>query len=474
MRVAGKAWGEGLITRHALLLSLATTLASQACDFDFLKGFNPFGTRGGPGTSSPACKPPTTLTVSPANALVEVGRGVALRTALDTVSTCPLLWVSSDTAVAVVSFTHPATHGTVAVVGVGPGNATVTAATSDRTAAATISVVAPTTAFVAVSASSGHTCALASDGSTYCWGDEWATAPVRVPGDVGFASLSGGRSWSCGLSSEGVAYCWGPISPWGGPPGGEPVRVGEGLVFVSLDAGRGNHVCALTAAGAAWCWEVGYLGDFILPMVPELVGSGPVFSNVTAGGTHSCGLTPQGAAYCWGSNYNGQLGIGVADTVFHAAPVSVAGGLSFRQVSAGVEHTCGITLSGAAYCWGRNNRGQLGAGDTLPTQWPRAVARGVTFASVSASEDNTCGISTSGDGYCWGLDGSTWTTTKTDQLWPVKVDFPLRWRTLSAGLLHACGLADDRVVYCWGLGTHGQLGVPLSSSPTPVRVAGQP
>jgi alpha-tubulin suppressor-like RCC1 family protein len=43
-------------------------------------------------------------------------------------------------------------------------------------------------------------------------------------------------------------------------------------------------------------------------------------------------------------------------------PVLVAGGLTFRQLSAGYYHTCGITTQNALYCWGSNQDGQLGIG----------------------------------------------------------------------------------------------------------------
>jgi alpha-tubulin suppressor-like RCC1 family protein len=43
-------------------------------------------------------------------------------------------------------------------------------------------------------------------------------------------------------------------------------------------------------------------------------------------------------------------------------PVAVGGGLRFVAVNAGTTSACGVTSSGAAYCWGDNGRGQLGAG----------------------------------------------------------------------------------------------------------------
>jgi len=84
-----------------------------------------------------------------------------------------------------------------------------------------------------------------------------------------------------------------------------------------------------------------------------------------------------GAAYCWGYNAYGQLGDGT--TTDRLVPTPVAGGLTFAAVSAGpivpfYGHTCGVTTSGTAYCWGDNFRGELGDGTTTQRLVPTAVA----------------------------------------------------------------------------------------------------
>lgn len=79
----------------------------------------------------------------------------------------------------------------------------------------------------------------------------------------------------------------------------------------------------------------------------------------------TCGVTTSGAGYCWATGWlgDGKLSAGTP------TPVAVAGGLTFAMVSAGNFHACGVTISGVAYCWGENFSGQIGTGTFLaPTE----------------------------------------------------------------------------------------------------------
>src|SRR5262245_46374149 len=136
------------------------------------------------------------------------------------------------------------------------------------------------------------------------------------------------------------------------------------------------------------------------------------FRQVSAGGSHTCGVTSDDRAYCWGYNNYGQLGVGT-DTGQELClslgcstrPVAVLGGLRFRQVSAGEDYTCGITTDYRAYCWGLNYGGALGDGTTFFRTTPVPVAGHLSFRQVSAGAVHTCAVTTDNRAYCWGYNG---------------------------------------------------------------------
>lgn len=100
------------------------------------------------------------------------------------------------------------------------------------------------------------------------------------------------------------------------------------------------------------------------------------FTSIAAGGSHTCGVTTSGAPYCWGGNALGQLGIGSFAPDFsppQTIPVPVLGGLTFRKLEAGAAHTCGLTTDSMVYCWGRGFDGELGNGTLANQNVPVAV-----------------------------------------------------------------------------------------------------
>jgi len=338
-----------------------------------------------------------------------------------------------------------------------------------------------------------HSCALNPSGQAYCWGDNYygkvgdgtsgsfsQPVPTPVAGGLTFAALSGGGDHSCGVTTSGVAYCWGynNVGELGDGTIGTrlvPTRVAGDLTFAAVSAG-GGHTCGLTPAGAAYCWGVNWAGQLgtgteygpeVCPQdggtacstVPVAVAGGLTFVTVSAGDFHTCGVTTSGQAYCWGYNNVGELGDGTIG--LSPFPTPVAGGLTFAAVSAGgSEYTCGVTTSGQAYCWGWNGEGELGDGTFDRRLVPTPVAEGLTFAALSAGYAHTCGVATSGAAYCWGWgrNGQLGDGTATGRLVPTAVAAGLRFAALSGGTFHTCGVTTSGQGYCWGGNANGQLG----------------
>ena len=313
---------------------------------------------------------------------------------------------------------------------------------------------------------------------------------------VQYASISAGEVVGCGVTATADAYCWGEnregelgtgVTDDAAHP--LPEAVVGGLALASVGAASASpgpyHTCGLTTGGDGYCWgdnSRGALGDgsLTLQAAPVLVAGGLTFQSITTGGLHSCGVTTGGDAYCWGANDRGEIGNGT--TTDQPQPALVSGGHSFASVSAGTFFTCGVTTTGDAYCWGRNSFGQLGNGssDENSHSVPGLVLGGHTFATVSTGVSHACGVTAAGDAYCWGSNagGALGNPTapgcqgSSPCTTPVLVAGGLTFASISAGR-HTCGIISSDVAYCWGLNQNGEIGDGSTTSrATPTAVAG--
>jgi alpha-tubulin suppressor-like RCC1 family protein len=92
-------------------------------------------------------------------------------------------------------------------------------------------------------------------------------------------------------------------------------------------AGDDSAACAVTGAGAVWCWGDGRFGQLAGPMptdrfqavrIPDLSDA----AQLAVGGSFACARTASGVVVCWGSNRDGTAPDGAhAD---HPAPVNVS------------------------------------------------------------------------------------------------------------------------------------------------------
>ncbi len=236
--------------------------------------------------------------------------------------------------------------------------------------------------------------------------------PVRVAGQHSFRQLSAAWSHTCGVTVGHHAFCWGDNffgQRGNGKTDGRPTPgpVAGGLLFLQISA-KHDHTCGVTTDNRAYCWGINdnaALGDGTRTdrLIPVPVAGGHLFRQTSAGTTYTCGVTTEYRAYCWGWNFVGQLGDGDETGSTRVTPVPVTGGLRFRQISTADHHTCGVTTGSRVYCWGYDDTGALGAGASSVWNFkPVAVFGGLYWKELGAGFDHTCGRTSAGKAYCWG------------------------------------------------------------------------
>jgi alpha-tubulin suppressor-like RCC1 family protein len=184
-----------------------------------------------------------------------------------------------------------------------------------------------------------------------------------------------------------------------------------------------------------------------------------VFRQVSAGADHTCGVTLDHVAYCWGEGGLGELGTGPFP-VNRSRPVRVIGGLKFLSVTSGAGYTCGITTARLAYCWGVNSSGELGDGTTTLRTSPVPVAGTRKWRVLSAGYRHTCGVTMADVALCWGYngDGAVGDGTLTNRSKPVRVANGRVYVQVRPGGNHTCAWTSTGSIYCWGANDEGQLG----------------
>ncbi|MEZ4819027.1 MAG: hypothetical protein R3A45_03690 [Bdellovibrionota bacterium] len=273
-----------------------------------------------------------------------------------------------------------------------------------------------------IAAGNYHTCALLNTGAVKCWGNNQAgqlglgDAQDRgdEPNEMGnnlstidlgtgltATQITTGAYHTCALLSNNTIKCWGDNQA--GQLGlgdtqdrGDDVNeMGDNLATINLGTGltatqiiAGDyHTCALLNTGEAKCWgnnEYGLLGygnktedpgDAPNEMGDNLatidLGNGLTVIQMTSGRYHNCALLSNGEAKCWGFNDRGQLGLGdtqdrgddVNEMGDNLATIELGTGLTATQITVGRMHTCALLSNGEAKCWGNNEYGQLGLGD---------------------------------------------------------------------------------------------------------------
>ena len=212
-----------------------------------------------------------------------------------------------------------------------------------------------------VSAGEEHACAIASNDKAYCWGayrmgklgiginDPYVESYARpmaikrgvIPTTATIQSISAGSEHTCAIASNSKTYCWGYNSS-----GQLGIGSGSGAAYTPMAVSQG----AMPANTA--------IRDISTSTLGGLLGSSSV--------GHSCAVTSIGGIYCWGSGVGIGVGNTSASSSTPAAVMrseqnpplgqgeqsALPASIKIQQVSNGFQTTCVIASDDNVYCWG--------------------------------------------------------------------------------------------------------------------------
>ena len=322
-------------------------------------------------------------------------------------------------------------------------------------------------------------CAIQSDHSLWCWGQntvgelglgnyyQWES-PMKVGSATDWEAVSAGGSHACAMKSNGTLWCWGS-NYYGGLGDGttthrtSPVQIGTATNWAQMSLGDA-HSCGLQTDGTLWCWgrnDFNQVGDGTTTQrtSPVPVGTGANWSQLTAGDGHSCAIQNDNTLWCWGRNHAGQLGDGTL--VNRSTPTRVGTDSDWAQVSVGASHTCATKSGGSLWCWGLNNFGQLGDGTLINKSSPIRVGTGTNWKNAWQGGNHICATKTDNTLWCWGdnATGKLGDGTTTGKTSPVQIAPGTTWlKGLGRGMF-SCGIKSDNTLSCWGGNSQGTLGM---------------
>ena len=326
----------------------------------------------------------------------------------------------------------------------------------------------------------GQTCVVAG-GAAYCWGGGSlgnfdSTMPWEAPGSIDpvpvYAGDDDGETWGyrsplfgqtvtrvvtgdqsgCAVMATGRAACWGLNTLLTRPPeDSNPLHWPAAPILVPT-----------TAEDPA-------------SQLPD----GTRIAGITSDFRNSCALDTAGALYCWGANSEEQLGLPAGEVwAPRALPRGASAGTGpITYAAMGTFHMCFLS-DGVAYCLGLRAEGALGDGSQFESATePVAVDAtgvlvGVTLTQIVAGDSFTCALSDDGHAFCWGRNdgGQLGNNTTTNASVPVAVDMSVlpvgvTFTHIDAGTTHVCARGSDMKVYCWGTGASGEQATGAFTEP---------
>jgi hypothetical protein len=237
-----------------------------------------------------------------------------------------------------------------------------------------------------VSCGGGHTAAIKTDGTLWIWGLN-SSAQLGTNDSITkttpVTTFAGGTNWkqvSCGGNMTAAVKTDGTLWGWGANTTGQlgtndttqrntPVTTFSGGNNWKQVSCGGMQIAAIKTDGTLWMWGFnpeGNLGtnDTTQRNTPVTTFSGGTnWKRVSCGGNHTSAIKTDGTLWTWGYSSYGCLGNN--DTGSRYTPITTfAGGVNWKQVDVGTQHTAAIKTDGTLWTWGYSYLGRLGNNDS--------------------------------------------------------------------------------------------------------------
>ena len=311
-----------------------------------------------------------------------------------------------------------------------------------------------------------HSCAIrTADGKIDCWGTTTFNDPqdgnFPSPTDGDYVKLSVAHSHGCAIKSDGITKCWGQVYDLNSANYFDTAN----KKYRAIDIHE-NHACGIVRDDSTPANDGQMICKFGISANPydtpiDTYGQADVppdykFKDVSAGLNHTCGLV-------WDNNTaNGTPNEGIDTVTCWGSPSESPSG-TFKSINAGYSATCGVKTDDTVECWGN-----VPSGKDISKHKFKSIGGGLGFACgvVSDSNTDTSDINEDEDRIiCWGNDNLGQATP------PVAT-----YKNFDSTISHSCAIAIDSdpettgnqgegSVVCWGKERNSST--PPSSQPTP-------
>lgn len=300
----------------------------------------------------------------------------------------------------------------------------------------------------AISMGGWHGFILASDGSLWCWGENYLGWPVlglgdiktqpllcRIDPDKDWIGIASSFSHALALKSDGTLWAWGEnlhgqLGKGPAYSAGKSRRYAKqafpepsapGTDWKQVAAG-GTHSVALKRDGTLWAWGNNWAGQLGIGStnkeVHEItqIGAGTNWTKIWAAGLQNVAQQSDGSLWFWGS-----LTGKAEDTNRFFIPTRVSADTDWVNVSFGYFVVFAIKADGTLWVWGRNAGIYSGAPIQLVNFTPARVGTNNDWEACSSSE-YFYHLLKKKDGSLWSLDASDYASANKASYTPVELN----------------------------------------------------